>query len=550
MAGIRVPIVSSLDDRGFRDADRAIDRLSKAGGATGAWAQATQQADKAVQPLNRALIGVAAAGAVAVKAASDQQQAFGALDAVYKGNSDAMKDWAEQQAAVGLSTADAAQQASYLGAMLTGAGVAVDAAAEQSQRLVGLGADLAATFGGTTADAVAALGAAMRGEYDPLEQFGVSIKQADINARLAAQGQDQLTGEALKSAEAAALQALLWEKTGAAQGQAARESDTVAGATGRATAELKNAGAEITTGLLPAAAAAAGVLADLAGWFGEHPALLYALVGALVAARVAIAVNSAVMGIYLNRVAYMELLTKGAKVARAALTAVEVAARVGYALLQIVLFDNVKRLALWVAGQVQALAATVAATVATVAQRVALAAGSLAMKAAAAAQWALNAAMSANPIGIIIVLVIALVAGIVLLWQKNEGFRNAVTAVWNAIKSGIGSAIDGIKNFIQGLIDKVQGLWERIRDIKDKIVGAFGGIMDFLGFAAPEVVGTVAWRAAPGVAPLDTGGPMAAPTASLAAGGQVMVTDEQLARAVARLLLRSDARNGRTLVLG
>lgn len=546
---IRVPIVSSLDDRGFRDAKRAIDKLEKAGGATGAWASATKKANKAAEPLNKALLGVAAAGAYGVASASKQEQAFGALDAIYKGNAEAMKAWSREQTAIGLSAGDAAQQASYLGAMLTGAGVSIDDAAQQSQKLVGLGADLAATFGGETSDAVAALGAAMRGEFDPLEQFGVSIKKADINARVAANGQSELTGEALRQAEAVALQELLWEKTADAQGQAGREADTVAGATGRARAELETAAAEITEGMLPVVADLAGKLADLAGHFKEHPGLLYALVGALVVAKGALMLNNALMQIYLNRVMLMNAWHKIVAAGRAILTGVEIAARVGYALLQVAVFDTIKKMALWVATQARAAAATIVSTAASLAQRGALIAGSAAMKAAAAAQWLLNAAMSANPIGIIIILIIALVAGIVLLWQRNEGFREAVTKAWNAIKDGIRAAIDGIKGFIQGMIDKVQALWEKIQAIKDKIVGAFGGIMDFLGFAAPEVTATVGYRPAPAIT--ATASPMSAPasTGNTAAGG-VMVTDEQLARAVGRLLLRSDARNGRRLIVG
>ena len=53
--------------------------------------------------------------------------------------------------------------------------------------------------------------------------------------------------------------------------------------------------------------------------------------------------------------------------------------------------------------------------------------------AAAAAQWALNAAMSANPIAIIIIAIIALVAILIYLWTTNEGFRNAVIGAWAAI---------------------------------------------------------------------------------------------------------------------
>jgi TP901 family phage tail tape measure protein len=58
-----------------------------------------------------------------------------------------------------------------------------------------------------------------------------------------------------------------------------------------------------------------------------------------------------------------------------------------------------------------------------------------ATKASAAAQWLLNAAMSANPIGLVIVAVAALTAGIVLLWKRSETFRRVVIGTWNAIKT-------------------------------------------------------------------------------------------------------------------
>lgn len=49
-------------------------------------------------------------------------------------------------------------------------------------------------------------------------------------------------------------------------------------------------------------------------------------------------------------------------------------------------------------------------------------------------QWLLNLAMTANPIGLVIIAIIALVAGIILLWKRSETFRNIVLAVWAAIK--------------------------------------------------------------------------------------------------------------------
>jgi hypothetical protein len=93
-----------------------------------------------------------------------------------------------------------------------------------------MGADMAATFGGPASDAVSALSSVLKGEFDPIERYGVSLKQSDINARLAAQGQANLTGEALKQAQAQAALDLVTQQTSATQGMFASESDTAAGA--------------------------------------------------------------------------------------------------------------------------------------------------------------------------------------------------------------------------------------------------------------------------------------------------------------------------------
>lgn len=61
-----------------------------------------------------------------------------------------------------------------------------------------------------------------------------------------------------------------------------------------------------------------------------------------------------------------------------------------------------------------------------------------------AAQWAWNAAMSANPIGLVIIAVAALVAAIVLLWQNNESFRNFVIGAWEGIKGAFVATWDWV----------------------------------------------------------------------------------------------------------
>ena len=77
----------------------------------------------------------------------------------------------------------------------------------------------------------------------------------------------------------------------------------------------------------------------------------------------------------------------------------------------------------------------IAQTAATIAAKVAQLAIAAAAKVWTAAQWLLNVAMSANPIGLVVLAIAGLVAGIVLAWKKSETFRTVVIAVWNAIKA-------------------------------------------------------------------------------------------------------------------
>lgn len=56
----------------------------------------------------------------------------------------------------------------------------------------------------------------------------------------------------------------------------------------------------------------------------------------------------------------------------------------------------------------------------------------MASKAWAAAQWLLNAAMTANPISLVIVALAALVAGIVIAYKQSTTFRDIVNGAAHA----------------------------------------------------------------------------------------------------------------------
>jgi len=82
-----------------------------------------------------------------------------------------------------------------------------------------------------------------------------------------------------------------------------------------------------------------------------------------------------------------------------------------------------------------------AATVATIAGTEATTTMGVGAKIAAAGQWLLNAAMSANPIGLVIIAVIALVAGFVLLWNFCKPFRNFMTGMFKIIGQAISNVV-------------------------------------------------------------------------------------------------------------
>src|SRR5690606_6389754 len=61
---------------------------------------------------------------------------------------------------------------------------------------------------------------------------------------------------------------------------------------------------------------------------------------------------------------------------------------------------------------------------------------------AAVAQWAFNAALSANPIGLVVAGIAALVAGLVWFFTQTEVGQKVVKAVWGGIQTAIGATVD------------------------------------------------------------------------------------------------------------
>lgn len=95
-------------------------------------------------------------------------------------------------------------------------------------------------------------------------------------------------------------------------------------------------------------------------------------------------------------------------------------------------------------------------------------------KLATAAQWLFNAALSANPIGLVIIGLVALIAGLVYLWNTSEGFRNFWINAWESIKNTCSIAIDGISKFFTDTIPSAfDSLINSAKATKDFFVNGF-----------------------------------------------------------------------------
>ncbi|HEY1175473.1 MAG TPA: hypothetical protein VGF17_04895, partial [Phytomonospora sp.] len=186
----------------------------------------------------------------ATDAASDFEQSVGGVDAVFGKYAAGVHEKSQKAAQdLGLSANAYNELITVSGAMLKNKGLTDFAA--QSEKLVGIGADLAAQYGGPTSQAVEALNAAMRGESDPIERYGISLNETAVNAKLAEMGLSGLTGTALETAKTQARLQIITDQSKDALGAFGRESDTAAGKQQRLAAEWENQQRIIGEQLLP-----------------------------------------------------------------------------------------------------------------------------------------------------------------------------------------------------------------------------------------------------------------------------------------------------------
>jgi hypothetical protein len=154
-----------------------------------------------------------------------------------------------------------------------------------------------------------------------------------------------------------------------------------------------------------------------------------------------------------------------------------------------------------------------------------------------AVQWLLNAALNANPIGLVVIAITALIAILALAWANSETFRNVVTAAFKTVQKVVEGVIKAIENAFAGLKNFIDG-------IVNGISSALRGIGDAIG-NLPKLPSLPFSVAPPGAVPAPTVRGRTARSAGASQGGtSIVINTGADPEAVMRAIRRWAGNNG------
>lgn len=458
-------------DQIARDADRAgraIDRGIREG---------ADKAEKSLGGLKSAVgavggaiaaVGVGALFKSAVDSATELQDVTGALSVIVGDQAaKSIQQFSDTSAdAFGISKVAALQASQTFATFGKSAGLVGGDLANFSTKFTALAGDLASFNGGSTQDAIDAIGSALRGEAEPIRRYGVLLDDATLKAEALRQGLIKNTTDALTPQQKVlASSALIFAKTRDAQGDAARTADSAANSQKRLSAVFEDIKTRIGTAVLP-------VITKLSQF------LLSNLVPAF----------EATVAVFREKVIpVFESLSKTFQekilpVLFQLYEAFKVVLEIGVQLFNI--FQNSTALQ---SIAVAILAVVTALKVFAVYQKIVIAL----TKAQAAVQALLNTVMAANPIGLVVLALVAIAAAFVFAYKKSETFRNVILKVGAAVLKFVSTAIKVFKvwltvvlsvyagiaqgaakafGWLPGIGDKVKAAADGFTDLKDGII--------------------------------------------------------------------------------
>lgn len=268
---IVLPILSTFNAAGVKAAQGQLATLGNSLKALGAKALGASVGFQALQ-------GAVRFAGDAITEARDLERNMNALNTVFGNLTPQMEAFAKGAAGMGISQNEAARTATFLGSVLKQAGLPMDQVADKTQKLTVLAQDLATTYGYDTSEALTAMTALFRGEYDPIEKFGVALKQQQVNALVAAKGLGHLTGQELLNAQQTVRMEELFRRSADAAGAFARQSGTLFVEQKKLTAVFNNMQAAVGGELTPALA---GLMQSLTPLIEESTPKLQQAFGAI-----------------------------------------------------------------------------------------------------------------------------------------------------------------------------------------------------------------------------------------------------------------------------
>jgi hypothetical protein len=206
----------------------------------------------------------------AVAGARDLERNVAGLNTVFDEVAPRMEAFSKSAVNMGLSLNEASKASVFIGSVLKQSGFSINETADLTERLVGLATDLSITYGYDVQEALLGMTALFRGEYDPIEKFGVAMKQSEINAELAARSLSHLEGAERRLAEQQIRVELLFKRSADAQGAFARQSGTLAVEQQKLAASFANVKDTVATSLLPVIAGMMEQLQDVTATLGPR----------------------------------------------------------------------------------------------------------------------------------------------------------------------------------------------------------------------------------------------------------------------------------------
>lgn len=243
-----VNLISTFDETGLKKADGSLGNSEKSLENFKLKANAAFAAAGAAAATFAAKVSIDAIGA-----ASDMNETISKSNVIFGEASNSVQKFAEDAATnLGQTKQQALDAASTFAVFGKSAGLAGQELSDFSTDFTVLASDLASFNNTTPEEAIQAIGAALRGEAEPLRKYGVLLDDATMRQKALELGLVKTTKEALTPQnKVLAAQALIYEQTKDAQGDFARTSDGLANSQRILTAELENIKISLGQALLP-----------------------------------------------------------------------------------------------------------------------------------------------------------------------------------------------------------------------------------------------------------------------------------------------------------